>query len=190
MPTPIIPAGSPPPLAPYSPGVTADNVLYVSGMLALDAEGKTIGVGDAAAQTRVILQAIKSVVEAAGGSMRDIAFNMIFLKDLADYPAMNGIYREYFPADFPARYCIRADLVRSEFLVEIASIAHLPRAASAPSAGAAATSARRPAVKKKPAPAKKKPPAKAKRPAAKPKRPPAKAARKPVAARSRRPRQR
>jgi aminoacrylate peracid reductase len=44
---------------------------------------------------------------------------------MAAYAAMNEIYREYFPKDPPARYCIRADLVRPEFLVEIASIAHL-----------------------------------------------------------------
>jgi aminoacrylate peracid reductase len=124
---PIIPAGSPPPLAPYSPGVMADNVLYVSGVLAMDANGKTIGVGDAAAQTRAVLQSIKSVVEAAGGTMADVTMNSIFLKDLADYAAMNQVYKEFFPSEFPARYCIRADLVKPEFLVEIASIAHLPR---------------------------------------------------------------
>lgn len=126
---PIIPAGSPPPLAPYSPGAVADNVLYVSGMLAMDAEGKTIGVGDAAAQTRAVLESIRSVVEAAGGTMRDVTFNSIFLKDLADYQAMNAVYKEYFPNEFPARYCIRADLVRPDFLVEISSIAHLPKGA-------------------------------------------------------------
>lgn len=124
--TPIIPAGSPPPLAPYSPGVVAGGTLYVSGMLAMDSNGKAVGVGDAGAQTRAILEAIKSVVEAAGGTMADVAFNSIFLKDLTDYQAMNTVYREYFPERFPARYCIRADLVKPEFLVEIASIAHLP----------------------------------------------------------------
>jgi aminoacrylate peracid reductase len=40
---------------------------------------------------------------------------------------MNEVYREYFPANPPARYCIRADLVKPEFLVEIASIAHVER---------------------------------------------------------------
>ncbi|MBP7064835.1 pyrimidine utilization protein C [Ferrovibrio sp.] len=126
--TPIIPPGSPPPLAPYSPGVVADNVLYISGILAMDGQGKTIGVGDATAQTRAVLETIKSVVEAAGGSMADIAMNSIFLKDLGDYAAMNAVYKEYFPNNFPARYCIRADLVKPEFLVEIAAIAHLPKA--------------------------------------------------------------
>jgi len=122
---PVIPAGSPPPLAPYSPGARAGNVLYVSGTLALDAQGKLVGAGDVRAQTRHVLESIKSVLAAAGGSMSDIAFNQIFLKDLADYAAMNEVYREYFPANPPARYCIRADLVKPEFLVEIASTAHL-----------------------------------------------------------------
>jgi len=125
---PIIPAGSPPPMAPYSPGVVADNILYVSGVLAMDASGKTVGAGDATAQTRAVLESIKSIVEAAGGTMADVTMNSIFLKDLTDYAAMNAVYKEFFPSEFPARYCIRADLVKPEFLVEIASIAHLPKA--------------------------------------------------------------
>lgn len=122
---PVVPKGSPPPLAPYSPGARAGNALYVSGTLALDKDGKLVGAGDVKAQTRFVLESIKSVLEAAGGSMKDIAFNHIFLKDLKDYAAMNEVYREYFPSQPPARYCIRADLVKPEFLVEIASIAHL-----------------------------------------------------------------
>lgn len=125
---PVIPAGSPPPMAPYSPGVVADNILYVSGVLAMDGSGKTVGVGDVTAQTRAVLESIKSIVEAAGGTMADVTMNSIFLKDLGDYAAMNAVYKEFFPSEFPARYCIRADLVRPEFLVEIASIAHLPKA--------------------------------------------------------------
>jgi len=124
---PVVPAGSPPPLAPYSPGARAGNMLYVSGTLALGADGKVHGVGDVRAQTRHVLESIKSVLAAAGGKMSDIAFNQIFLKDLADYAAMNEVYREYFPSNPPARYCIRADLVRPEFLVEIASTAHLEK---------------------------------------------------------------
>ena len=121
----IIPLGSSPPLAPYSPGAKAGNVLYVSGTLAMDVTGRTVGVGDVRAQTRHVLESIKSVVVAAGGTMTDITFNQIFLKDLGDYAAMNEVYREYFPANPPARYCIRADLVKPEFLVEIASTAHI-----------------------------------------------------------------
>jgi aminoacrylate peracid reductase len=124
---PIVPKGSPPPLAPYSPGMKAGNVVYVSGTLALDANGNIVGVGDIAAQTRHVLKSIKSVLEAAGGGLSDVAFNTIILKNLSDYAAMNKIYAEYFPANPPARYCIAAELVKPEFLVEIASIAHIGR---------------------------------------------------------------
>ena len=124
---PVIPPGSPPPLAPYSPGTRAGDWLFVSGTVALGTKGEVVGAGDAAAQTRHVLNAIKSVVEAAGGTMANIVFNQIFLKDLGDYAAMNKVYAEFFPSAPPARYCIRADLVKPEFLVEIASTAYLGR---------------------------------------------------------------
>ena len=123
----VVPKGSAPPLAPYSPGTKAGNVVYVSGTLALDSNGNLVGKGDVKAQTRHVLETIKAVLEAAGGSMRDVTFNQIFLASMSDYAAMNEVYREYYPDKPPARYCIRADLVRPEFLVEIASIAHLTR---------------------------------------------------------------
>lgn len=125
--TPVIPDGSAPPLAPYSPGVRADNVVYVSGVLAMESTGKTIGVGDARAQTRCVIETIRSVVQAAGGTLDDVAYNAIFLRDLADYAAINEVYAEYCGNRPPARYCIKAELVRPEFLVEISSIAHLPK---------------------------------------------------------------
>lgn len=122
---PIIPTGSAPPLAPYSPGVRAGDTVYISGILAMDTAGGIVGEGDVRAQTRCIIEAIKSVVEAAGGALSDVAFNQIFLADLGDYAAMNETYKEYFGTNSPARYCIRADLVKPEFLVEISSTAYL-----------------------------------------------------------------
>jgi aminoacrylate peracid reductase len=123
--TPIIPVGSAPPLAPYSPGVRAGTNIYVSGMLAIDKDGKSIGIGDITAQTRHVLESVKAVIEAGGAKMSDIAYNAIILKDLADYAAMNKVYAEYFPNNPPARYCIKADLVKPEFLVEITCVAYL-----------------------------------------------------------------
>ncbi len=121
----IVPAGSAPPMAPYSPGVKVGNTVYVSGVLAMDGDGNIVGGGDIKAQTRQVIEAIKAVVEAAGGSVGDIAFNQIFLSDLANYGAMNEVYAEYFGTNSPARYCIKADLVKPEFLVEISSTAHI-----------------------------------------------------------------
>ena len=121
----IIPTGSAPPLAPYSPGVKSGDTVYVSGILALDSDGNAVGLGDVKAQTRHVIGSIRSVVEEAGGSLSDVAFNQIFLADLGDYAEMNEVYGQFFGQHPPARYCIKAELVRPEFLVEISSIAHL-----------------------------------------------------------------
>jgi len=121
----IVPPGSAPPLAPYSPGIKAGGFVYVSGTLAIGPDGETLAVGDVTAQTRIVLESIKSVIEAAGGTMKSVVFNQIFLKDLADYAAMNAVYKEYFPEHPPARYCIKADMVRPEFLVELATTAYV-----------------------------------------------------------------
>lgn len=121
----IEPADAAPPLAPYSSGTRAGNTIYVSGTLPIGKNGESVGVGDVEAQTRHVLDAIGRTLEAAGAGFKDIAFNQIFLKDLADYQKFNEVYREYFPENPPARYCIRADLVKPEFLVEIASTAYV-----------------------------------------------------------------
>ena len=80
--------------------------------------------GDAAGQTRHILETIKRVLETAGSSLADVTFNMIFVTDWANYAAVNKVYAEYFPGEKPARYCIQCGLVKPACLVEIASIAH------------------------------------------------------------------
>ncbi|ESQ96862.1 aminoacrylate peracid reductase [Stutzerimonas chloritidismutans AW-1] len=121
----IIPAGSGKPLAPYVPGSMADGVVYVSGTLPFDKDNNVVHVGDAAAQTRHVLETIKGVVEAAGGSMHDVTFNMIMLTDWANYAKVNEVYAEYFPGEKPARYCIQCGLVKPDALIEIASIAHV-----------------------------------------------------------------
>ena len=71
--------------------------MYVSGTLAFDENNNVVHVGDAAAQTRHILESIKRVIEEAGGSMDDVTFNHVFVKDWADYAAINAVYAEYFP---------------------------------------------------------------------------------------------
>jgi len=121
----INPPAFPTPIAPYSAGAKVGGVLYVSGMLALGEGGAVLHIGDAAAQTRHVLEAIKTTVEDAGGTMADIAMNHIFLKTMDDYAAFNAVYAEYFPGDKPARYCIKCDLVKPDCLVEIASVAHI-----------------------------------------------------------------
>lgn len=121
----ITPPGTGTPIAPFSPGTLADGIVYVSGTLAFDKDNNVAHVGDAEGQTRQVLETIKSVIETAGGVMDDVTMNHIFLTDWANYQTINKVYAEYFPGDKPARYCIQCGLVRPDFLVEIASVAHI-----------------------------------------------------------------
>jgi aminoacrylate peracid reductase len=123
--TPIFPPGAGKSMAPYSPGVQAGNVVYVSGVLPLDKDTNLVHPGDVTAQTRHVLESIKAVIEAAGGTMQDVTYNAIFITDLANYAAMNAVYAEYFPGYKPARYCIQCGLVKPGALVEIATTAYL-----------------------------------------------------------------
>ncbi|WP_380181541.1 pyrimidine utilization protein C [Kalamiella sp. sgz302252] len=125
--TTITPPGTGVPIAPFVPGTLADGVVYVSGTLPFDQENNVVHVGDAAAQTRHVLETIKSVIEAAGGTLEDVTFNSIFLTDWSNYAGINRIYAEYFPGEKPARFCIQCGLVKPDALVEIASIAHIGR---------------------------------------------------------------
>ena len=121
----ITPPGTGTPIAPFSPGTLADGIVYGSGTLAFDKDNNVAHVGDAEGQTRQVLETIKSVIETAGGTMDDVTMNHIFLTDWANYQTINKVYAEYFPGDKPARYCIQCGLVKPDFLVEIATVAHI-----------------------------------------------------------------
>ncbi|CAN7512864.1 pyrimidine utilization protein C [Variovorax paradoxus] len=121
----IIPAGTTTPIAPFVPGTMADGIVYVSGTLPFDKDNNVVHVGDASAQTRHVLETIQNVIATAGGTMDDVTFNMIMIKDWADYAKVNAVYAEFFPGTKPARYCIQCGLVKPDALVEIASIAHV-----------------------------------------------------------------
>lgn len=116
-----------PPLGPYAQGSrTNDGWIYTAGLGAVDENKKTIGVGDVRGQTLEIFRQAEAILAAAGGSLRDIVFAHVFLKDFQDYSGMNEVYRKAFDdagGVYPPRYCIRSELVLSDMLVEIAFVA-------------------------------------------------------------------
>ena len=126
--TPVLPEGAPKPIAPFIPGCRVGDTVYVAGTLALGPDGESLHEGDVKAQTRYVIEEIKRVIESAGGTLADVCYNAIFLKNRADYAAFNEVYAEYFGAAPPPRYCIISELVRDELLVEIATTAYLGKA--------------------------------------------------------------
>ena len=111
----------------FSPGVQVGELLYVSGQVAQDGEGNTVGIGDAGAQTRQIMSRIQTIVEAAGATMQDVVKITTFIVNIDDYPAFSQVRSETFPTDPPASSTVVvAGLVRPEFLVEVEAVVRVP----------------------------------------------------------------
>jgi 2-iminobutanoate/2-iminopropanoate deaminase len=99
---------------PFSDGVIAGNALYVAGTLGIDPktadDPKTARVPeDPAAEARLVMDAIKHTVEAAGFKMDDLVSVQVFCTDLGLYGAFNDAYRSYFHGHYPARAFIGVD---------------------------------------------------------------------------------
>ena len=97
-----------PSVGPFSAGVRAGDLLFLSGQVALDpATGKLVG-GDIGAQTEQIFANISAVLEAAGKSFDDVMKTTVYLADMKDFGAMNAVYARYFQTPYPARTTIQA----------------------------------------------------------------------------------
>jgi 2-iminobutanoate/2-iminopropanoate deaminase len=110
-------------IGPYSQGVKAGNLIFLSGQIPLDPEtGEMAGKG-IAAQTERVMENIAALLEAAGLSFADVVKSTIYLADLADFTAVNEIYGRRFPADPPARSTVEVKGLPRGAGVEIEVIA-------------------------------------------------------------------
>lgn len=121
--TPVLLANVPPPKGPYSPAVKAGHFIYVSGQTPRDpATGDLVG-DDIATQSRQTLSNLQRVIEAAGATLADVISVTVYLQHMADWGAVNEVYKEFFRAPFPSRTAVGADL--RNILVEINAIAYV-----------------------------------------------------------------
>jgi 2-iminobutanoate/2-iminopropanoate deaminase len=110
----------------YSSGVEAPSgrTIYVSGQVALDAEGNVVGEGDVKAQTEAVLEHVKTVVEEAGGGMEDIVKVTVFITDMGLYDEIHEVRRRYFEEPFPASSMVEVSaLIDPRLLIEIEAVA-------------------------------------------------------------------
>ena len=110
---------------PFSPAVKFGELLFVSGQGPIDKTGKVIP-GDIRAQTRATLENFKRIMEAAGSNMDCVLQTTVYLKDLAEYSAMNETYSSFFNDPKPARTTVQAGDLLFEMKVEIQGIAYVP----------------------------------------------------------------
>ena len=113
----------------YSNCIRTDSgpLLFIAGQVALNADGKLVGKGDIRKQATQVLENIRGLVEANGGTMADIAQVTVYVRDIAAFDLISDIRESYFPSEGPASAIIEVSaLAWPEFLIEISAIAALP----------------------------------------------------------------
>ena len=121
----IVTNNAPAAIGPYSAAIKSGNVISVSGQLPIDpATGEFAG-DDITSQTRQSLTNVKSVLEAAGATMANVAQATVLLDSIADFGAMNEVYGEFFSAPYPARAAFEVAALPKGAKVEIEVVAYL-----------------------------------------------------------------
>src|SRR5262245_32324327 len=120
------PAVAEPPPGRWSNAIRAGDFLFVSGMVSRSNDGKTIEGKGEYEQAKIIFTKIKNLVEAAGGTMGDVARVTIYVVDIKQNTEVWRARQEFFKGDFPASTLVQvAALGTPEILVEIEAIAHI-----------------------------------------------------------------
>jgi 2-iminobutanoate/2-iminopropanoate deaminase len=118
-------AQAPQAIGPYSQAVTGNNLAFLSGQIPLDPATGQIVEGGIAVQTERVLENLKAVLEACGSSLARVLKTTVYLKDMAEFPAMNEVYARYFPETPPARATVEVSRLPRDVRVEIDAIASL-----------------------------------------------------------------
>ena len=112
-------------IGPYSQAVEHNGFIFVSGQLPIDPATGAFPEGGVEAQTRQSLTNLKVILEQAGSDLGKVLKTTVFLADMNDFGAMNGIYSEFFKAPYPSRCAFAGKTLPKGALVEIECIAVL-----------------------------------------------------------------
>jgi 2-iminobutanoate/2-iminopropanoate deaminase len=116
-------ANAPEAIGPYSQAIRLGGLLFTSGQIALEPATGKLKDGDVSAQAEQALSNLAAVLEAGGSSLDRVVKATIFLKDMADFAAVNQVYAKCFGVSLPARSCVEVARLPRDAKVEIEAIA-------------------------------------------------------------------
>lgn len=109
----------------YSQAVKVGSTVYLSGQIALDPETMTMVEGDTEAEVRRVLDNLRAVAKAAGGSLDDVVKLNVYLVDLSHFALVNEVMAEYFQQPYPARAAIGVEALPRDANVEMDGVLEL-----------------------------------------------------------------
>ena len=113
---------APPPVGPYSQAIQAENMVFVSGQIALHPETNEIP-EDFTTQCHQVLKNLQAILEASGSSLEHTVKVMIYMTDIDRFNELNEIYEGYLGSAKPARACVEVSRLPKGVLVEMDAFA-------------------------------------------------------------------
>ena len=115
------------PIGPYSQAVAVGNLVYTSGQIPVDPATGQVVAGGIQAQTAMVFQNLRAILEAAGSNLGSVVKTTVFLKDMNEFAAMNEVYAQHFSdkAQAPARSTVEVARLPKDVRVEIEAVALL-----------------------------------------------------------------
>ncbi len=111
-------------IGPYSQGVWAQDLLFLSGQIPINPETGTMVEGDAAAQAEQVLKNVGAILASQGLTFRNVVKATVFSTDMGTFSAVNEVYGRYFSEEPPARSFVEVSALPKGALVEIEVIAN------------------------------------------------------------------
>ena len=116
-------ANAPAALGPYSQALKVNGFIYCSGQIPINPASSAVEAVSIEDQTRQAITNLKNILEAAGSSLANVVKTTVFIKDMNDFVALNGVYAEMFGDTKPARSCVEVARLPKDVKVEIEAIA-------------------------------------------------------------------
>lgn len=110
-------------IGPYSQGIVAGDLVFVSGQLPIDPATGSMP-DNIKAQTEQSLKNVQAILEAEGLSMKNVVKTTCLLQNMSDFADMNGVYGTFFTEDCPARAAFQVAKLPKDALIEIEAIAY------------------------------------------------------------------
>ena len=110
-------------IGPYSQALLVGNTLYISGQLGIDPVTGKLVEGNTAAQAEQALKNVMAILMEVNMSMHNVVQVQVFLEDIADFAAVNDVYKAFFAEPYPARAAIQAGALPAGASVEILATA-------------------------------------------------------------------
>lgn len=110
-------------IGPYSQAIVCGDMIFTSGQIPIDPATGELMQGGIEAQTTRVFCNLREVLAEAGASLDDVIKVNVYVKDLADFAALNEVYATFFTQPYPARSCVEVSALPKGALVEIEIIA-------------------------------------------------------------------